>query len=162
MNDRLEQFPPRDNGTPQVNLAEDKLMDILENAVPKSWQGEMSRQRFDCTAKGQVKFIQFCKCLESLDPLKQGQKGGHDATSATGNRHQIPRKKRGRKNAPGLTENQACKKVAKFCLLHGKGRHTMNKCEVLKKQVKGLQSDKEKTTWSGLTNGYGRTQRYSQ
>eukprot|EP00957_Ditylum_brightwellii_P187905 14307278-Ditylum_brightwellii.AAC.1 len=45
MNDRLEQFLPRDNGTPQVKRAEDKLMDILENAVPKSWQGEMHRQR---------------------------------------------------------------------------------------------------------------------
>eukprot|EP00957_Ditylum_brightwellii_P032760 2483711-Ditylum_brightwellii.AAC.1 len=28
--------------TPQVKLAEDKLMDILENAVPKSWQGEFA------------------------------------------------------------------------------------------------------------------------
>eukprot|EP00957_Ditylum_brightwellii_P013282 1002146-Ditylum_brightwellii.AAC.1 len=47
MNNHLEQFLPRDNGTPQVKLAEDKLMDILENAVPKSWQGEICRQRFD-------------------------------------------------------------------------------------------------------------------
>eukprot|EP00957_Ditylum_brightwellii_P136024 10372856-Ditylum_brightwellii.AAC.1 len=36
MNDRLEQFPLRDNGTPQVKLVKDKLMDILENTVPKS------------------------------------------------------------------------------------------------------------------------------
>eukprot|EP00957_Ditylum_brightwellii_P066748 5065551-Ditylum_brightwellii.AAC.1 len=55
MNDRLEQFLPRDDGTPQVKLTEDKLMDILENAVPKSWQGEMHRQRFDCVAKRQAK-----------------------------------------------------------------------------------------------------------
>eukprot|EP00957_Ditylum_brightwellii_P028115 2122694-Ditylum_brightwellii.AAC.1 len=34
MNGRLEQFLPRDNRTPQVKLVEDKLMDILENAVP--------------------------------------------------------------------------------------------------------------------------------
>eukprot|EP00957_Ditylum_brightwellii_P147864 11259782-Ditylum_brightwellii.AAC.2 len=44
MNGQLEQFLPRDNRTPQVKLAEDKLMDILENTVPKSWQGEMCRQ----------------------------------------------------------------------------------------------------------------------
>eukprot|EP00957_Ditylum_brightwellii_P153445 11678579-Ditylum_brightwellii.AAC.1 len=36
MNDHLEQFPPRDNGTPQVKLVEDKLMNILKNVVPKS------------------------------------------------------------------------------------------------------------------------------
>eukprot|EP00957_Ditylum_brightwellii_P106520 8127544-Ditylum_brightwellii.AAC.1 len=38
----------------------------------------------------------------------------------------------------------------------------MNKCEYLKKQVKGLQRDKEKNTRSGLTNGNGCMQRYSQ
>eukprot|EP00957_Ditylum_brightwellii_P163919 12479376-Ditylum_brightwellii.AAC.2 len=111
MNDRLEQFPPRDNGTPQVKLAEDKLMDILENAVPKSWKGEMHIQRFDCAAEGQVKFIWFCKCLELLDPPKQYQKGGHDAMSATGTWKQIPIKKSGQEaNVPILTENQAHKK----------------------------------------------------
>eukprot|EP00957_Ditylum_brightwellii_P208775 15358876-Ditylum_brightwellii.AAC.1 len=36
MNDLLEQVSPRDNGTPQVKLVEDKVMDILDNAVPKS------------------------------------------------------------------------------------------------------------------------------
>eukprot|EP00957_Ditylum_brightwellii_P126296 9629090-Ditylum_brightwellii.AAC.1 len=70
MNDWLEQFPPRDDGTPQVKLTEDKLMDILENAVLKSWQGEMRRQHFDCAAKGQAKFIRFCENLELLDPSK--------------------------------------------------------------------------------------------
>eukprot|EP00957_Ditylum_brightwellii_P187408 14272779-Ditylum_brightwellii.AAC.1 len=93
MNDCLEQFPPRDDGTPQVKLTEDKLMDILKNAAPKSWQGEMHRQRFDCATKGQAKFIIFCKCLESLDPLKQ--KNRQDVTSVTGSNQQIPKKKRG-------------------------------------------------------------------
>eukprot|EP00957_Ditylum_brightwellii_P211490 15366226-Ditylum_brightwellii.AAC.1 len=78
MNNHLEQFLPRDNRSPQVKLVEDELMDILENAVPKSWQGEMHRQRFDCASKGQTKFIQLCKCLELLDPPTQGQKGRYD------------------------------------------------------------------------------------
>eukprot|EP00957_Ditylum_brightwellii_P210364 15364883-Ditylum_brightwellii.AAC.1 len=85
MNNCLEQFPLRDDRTYQVKLVEDKLMDILENTVPNSWQGEMHRQRFDCMAEGQAKFIWFCKCLESLDPPKKDQKGRQDATSATGN-----------------------------------------------------------------------------
>eukprot|EP00957_Ditylum_brightwellii_P033872 2566916-Ditylum_brightwellii.AAC.1 len=105
-------------------------MDILENAVPKSWQGEIHRQRFNYVAKGQAKFIRFCKCLESLDPPKQ--KNGQDAMSATGSNQQIPNKKRGQEaNAPSLMENQACKKVAKFYLLHCQGGHTTNKCKVL-------------------------------
>eukprot|EP00957_Ditylum_brightwellii_P210365 15364883-Ditylum_brightwellii.AAC.2 len=37
-----------------------------------------------------------------------------------------------------------------------------NEYEVLRKQVKGLQSDKEKNIWSGLANGNRRMQRYSQ
>eukprot|EP00957_Ditylum_brightwellii_P115759 8830553-Ditylum_brightwellii.AAC.1 len=85
---------------------EDKLMDILENTVPKSCQGEMCRQRFNCTAKGQAKFIWFCECLELMDPPKRGRKVRHDATSATGTQQQILRKKRGQEaNAPSLTEN---------------------------------------------------------
>eukprot|EP00957_Ditylum_brightwellii_P194773 14835882-Ditylum_brightwellii.AAC.1 len=44
MNGRLEQFPPRDNRTPQVKLIENKLIVILKNAVPKSWQREIHRQ----------------------------------------------------------------------------------------------------------------------
>eukprot|EP00957_Ditylum_brightwellii_P042376 3208775-Ditylum_brightwellii.AAC.1 len=93
-------------------------MDILENSVPKSWQGEMCRQMFDCMAKGQAKFVRFCECLELLDPPKQGQKGKQDAMPATGNCQQIPRRKRGREaGAPSLTENQASIKAAKFCLL---------------------------------------------
>eukprot|EP00957_Ditylum_brightwellii_P204276 15338474-Ditylum_brightwellii.AAC.1 len=138
-------------------------MDILENAVPKSWQRKMHRQRFNCMAEGQAKYTQFCKCLELLDPPKQAQKSRQDATSATGNREQIPEKKRSQEaNAPGLTENQARIKVTKFCLLHNKGRHMTNESEYLKTQVKGLQSDKEKNTWSGSANGNGHTERYSQ
>eukprot|EP00957_Ditylum_brightwellii_P199598 15215821-Ditylum_brightwellii.AAC.1 len=70
MNCCLEQLPPRDDGTPQVKLADNKLMDVLKNAVPKSWQGEVRRQHFYCMAKGQTKFIRFCENLEMLDPMK--------------------------------------------------------------------------------------------
>eukprot|EP00957_Ditylum_brightwellii_P022130 1669621-Ditylum_brightwellii.AAC.3 len=38
----------------------------------------------------------------------------------------------------------------------------MKECDTLKRQVKGLQSDKEKNTWSGSANGNGCTQYYSQ
>eukprot|EP00957_Ditylum_brightwellii_P091821 6991236-Ditylum_brightwellii.AAC.1 len=51
MNDQMEQSSLRDDGTPQVQLTEDKLIDILENAVPKYWQGEIHGQRFDCAAE---------------------------------------------------------------------------------------------------------------
>eukprot|EP00957_Ditylum_brightwellii_P178896 13626919-Ditylum_brightwellii.AAC.1 len=109
-------------------------MDILENAVPKSWQREMHRQRFDCAAEGQATFIGVYECLESLDPPKQGQKGKQDITSATGTWQQVLRRKRGwEANAPSLTENQAHKKVAKFCPLYGRGGHMANKREILKK-----------------------------
>eukprot|EP00957_Ditylum_brightwellii_P140960 10738457-Ditylum_brightwellii.AAC.1 len=59
-------------------------------------------------------------------------------------------------------ENQACKKVAKFCLLHGQGGHTTNECKVLKKKVKGMQGKKEKNHQSGLANGGGLLHCYNQ
>eukprot|EP00957_Ditylum_brightwellii_P009938 749475-Ditylum_brightwellii.AAC.1 len=74
--ERLTQFPPRDDGTSQEKLADNKLMDILESAMPKSWQEEMWRQYFDCTAKGQAKFISFykilsCWILQRIRPKKE-------------------------------------------------------------------------------------------
>eukprot|EP00957_Ditylum_brightwellii_P111458 8501147-Ditylum_brightwellii.AAC.1 len=131
-------------------------MDILKDAVPKSWQGGMRRQRFDCATKGQAKFIQFCKCLESLYPPKQGQKGRQDTMSATGTWQKILRRERGwEADAPSLTENQVHQKVAKFCMLHSRGGQMTNECEVLKKHVKGLQNEAEKNTQSGWANGNG-------
>eukprot|EP00957_Ditylum_brightwellii_P070616 5365636-Ditylum_brightwellii.AAC.2 len=76
INDQIEQFLTRDNMTPQVKLADDKLMDIMENKIPKLWQADMCRQCFDCAAEGQAKFIRFYENLELLDPPKQQvQKG---------------------------------------------------------------------------------------
>eukprot|EP00957_Ditylum_brightwellii_P137991 10520178-Ditylum_brightwellii.AAC.1 len=71
----------------------------------------------------------FAKNLELLDPPKQAQRGRTAATSSTGTNQQIPRKKRGREaNMPIPSANQAWKKIAKYCMLHGRGRHTTNKC----------------------------------
>eukprot|EP00957_Ditylum_brightwellii_P090321 6878682-Ditylum_brightwellii.AAC.1 len=97
MNDCLEEFPSRDNRTPQVTLMDDKLMDILENAVPKSWQEECIDRDLTAWPKDFPK---------SLDPPKL--KNRQNATSATGCTQQILRKKRGQEaDAPNLTENQA-------------------------------------------------------
>eukprot|EP00957_Ditylum_brightwellii_P072232 5490945-Ditylum_brightwellii.AAC.1 len=130
INDQLEQFSPRDGGNLQVKLLDNTLMDILETAVPKSWQGEMCRQHFVCTAKGYTNIFRFCKNLELLDPPKQAQRNRTAATSFTGSNQQNHKKKRDREaNAPSLSANQAQKKVSKYCMLHGRGRHMMNKCD---------------------------------
>eukprot|EP00957_Ditylum_brightwellii_P151678 11550735-Ditylum_brightwellii.AAC.1 len=111
-NDWLEQFPPRDDGTPQVKLADERLMDILESAMLMSWQAEMQRQHFNCTAKGQAKFIRFCENLNLLDPTKdKAQKGGPATISSITNNKQILKKKRGREadSASLSTRANECK-----------------------------------------------------
>eukprot|EP00957_Ditylum_brightwellii_P092622 7053110-Ditylum_brightwellii.AAC.2 len=119
INDWLEQFLPRDNGTPQFKLADSKLMDILKNTMPKFWKAEMHRQHFNCTAKGQANFIQFCKNLELLEPLKQAQKGGTAPMSSTGTNQKNPRRKWGREaDVSSLSTSQVQKKATKYCLLH--------------------------------------------
>eukprot|EP00957_Ditylum_brightwellii_P202723 15331506-Ditylum_brightwellii.AAC.1 len=45
-------------------------MDILESASPMGWCDKMRSQRFDCTAKGQAKFINFRDNLKCLEPTK--------------------------------------------------------------------------------------------
>eukprot|EP00957_Ditylum_brightwellii_P165424 12594518-Ditylum_brightwellii.AAC.1 len=75
MNDWLEQFLPRDNRNPQVKLADNELIDILKNAVPKFWQGQI---------------YQALQNLELLDPPKQAQRGGTAVMSSTGTNQKIP------------------------------------------------------------------------
>eukprot|EP00957_Ditylum_brightwellii_P055815 4228770-Ditylum_brightwellii.AAC.1 len=95
----------------------------------------MCRQHFDCVAKGQAKFIRFCKNHELLDPPKQAQRGGTAATSSTGTNQQILRKERGQEvNGPSLCTSQVWKNAAKYCMLHDNCGHTTNKCEALKKK----------------------------
>eukprot|EP00957_Ditylum_brightwellii_P153574 11688373-Ditylum_brightwellii.AAC.1 len=67
---------------------DNKIMDIIKNVMPMSWQEEMQRQYFDCAAKGQAEFISFCKNLKLLDPPKnQAQTGGATSmSSATSNK----------------------------------------------------------------------------
>eukprot|EP00957_Ditylum_brightwellii_P050062 3794803-Ditylum_brightwellii.AAC.1 len=104
INDQLEQVPPREARTLQVKLVNDNLMDIIESTMPKSWQGEVNRQCFDCMAERQVNFIRFNKNLELLDPPKQAQRGRTAAISSTSTNQQIQSKKRGREaNAPILS-----------------------------------------------------------
>eukprot|EP00957_Ditylum_brightwellii_P090677 6905797-Ditylum_brightwellii.AAC.1 len=56
--------------TPQEKLDDVTIMGILESISPKDWCDKMRHQRFDCVAKGQTKFINFCNNLETLDPTK--------------------------------------------------------------------------------------------
>eukprot|EP00957_Ditylum_brightwellii_P048763 3699789-Ditylum_brightwellii.AAC.1 len=110
-------------------------MDILENAMPKSWQEEMWRQHFDFVAKGQAKFISFCKNLKSHSSRNQAQKEGATTTSSSTSNNRIPKKRRGRdKNATNLTSTMLAKrKVKKNRMLYGVCAHTINKCEALKR-----------------------------
>eukprot|EP00957_Ditylum_brightwellii_P041533 3145446-Ditylum_brightwellii.AAC.1 len=94
INDQLEQFLPRNDGTPQVKLAGSKLMDVLENAMPKSWKAKICRQHFNCAAKVQAEFISFCNNLKLLDPPKQqAQRSIAAAMSGAGSNQQIPKRK---------------------------------------------------------------------
>eukprot|EP00957_Ditylum_brightwellii_P205051 15342003-Ditylum_brightwellii.AAC.1 len=99
INESLAQFPSRDDMTFQVKLAGEKIMDILENAMPKTWQKEMRTYIFDCMAKGQANFIQFLQNIESLDPPKdrKAQKDSTETSSMANSNSQIPKKKQDRK-----------------------------------------------------------------
>eukprot|EP00957_Ditylum_brightwellii_P167256 12732284-Ditylum_brightwellii.AAC.1 len=142
---------------------DNELMDILENAIPKSWQGEMCRQHFDFVVKGQAKFIRFCKNLELLEPSKQAQMVRTVAISSTGTNQQIPEKKGGRDaNAPSLSASQAWEKATKYCMLYSRGRHTTNKCNALKKKVKSLKDKNDGNYQSCLANNKGCLQCYNK
>ncbi len=62
INGYLNDFPPH-----HANQAipVDELLEILEFAIPVSWQHQMTRHRIDPSQQTIVQFVQFCECLES-------------------------------------------------------------------------------------------------
>eukprot|EP00957_Ditylum_brightwellii_P192898 14687466-Ditylum_brightwellii.AAC.1 len=97
MNDQLAQFLSRDDRNPKEKIANDKIMDIFDDAMPKSWQEEIRHQRFNCMAEVQAEFICFCKNLKSLNtPRKtKGKSNTVDVSSMAKSANScIPKRKR--------------------------------------------------------------------
>ena len=100
-----------------VSLGNDKIINILLYGMPKSWQREMSCQGFDPLDHDLNTIVSFMERIEETEDFEPGQEEESKKTS--------PDCKRKRKA-----------KDDKFCMVHGKGSHTMEECKTLLAQTK--------------------------
>eukprot|EP00957_Ditylum_brightwellii_P046877 3557794-Ditylum_brightwellii.AAC.1 len=162
INEWLALFLPRDDTTPQVKLDDDKIMDILEITLPKDWHDKMRHQMFDCAAKGQATFINFCNNIKSLDPTKAKKEEEKAKTKANG---KIPKRKKSgnNKSMASLIANIAKRKGAnssrKFCLVHRHCGHMTNECNIMVSTAKCHKANN--STWMGGNSG-GNRKSYSK
>ena len=122
-NHELNHLPPF--GGNQA-LADDKILDILQFAVPKSWIKEADRQGFDCFAEGINETIDFFERIEETDDFTPVE-----------NKKNSNKKSGNSKNG----KDSSGKKGDKYCMLHGHGIHSTEECHSLKSQVKRLKDN---------------------
>ena len=133
-NDELPMLPPFN---PAQNMSDDELIDILIYATPKSWMREMDRQGFDPVVKTLQEVVNFMERIEQSEDF-EGQRVDHSQKSSSGSNGKAKKAK---------TKGQH---GTKWCMVHGKGSHTSDECEVIKKRVADYKS--------GKTNSGGRFQ----
>ena len=145
INNHLDQFPPFAVGQ---TLPEDEVLDILESAVPNSWQKEFVRLGFDPMENDIKEFIDRCERLEFTESLETKKvennsnsknskfngknKGNGQGTRSTQNRSDG--------NNQGSKWSAKSSEEANDCPLHGKGTHPMGKCKVLKAQAEKMRA----------------------
>ena len=147
INNCLSQFPPF--GDAQT-LPEDEILDILESAVPNSWQREFVKTGYDPMENDVKEFIDRSERLELTEQLDPKSKVNNNNSN---NSNKNNKKKKG--NGQGTRSNHhrsegnnqgsqwsaKSSEEAKDCPLHGKGTHPMGKCKVLKAQAEKMRAN---------------------
>ena len=110
LNNYLSYFP----GESLTKLEDNDMKEIVKDGIPQDWQMQMTIQNFNVTEKSIPKFINFCKCLETLEDAKGNDKLTKSPTEDKG-KH---------KHKNDQTKSEDSKE--KYCILHGHGNHTSN------------------------------------
>jgi len=130
INGHLNDFPPHNANQA---IPEDELLEILEFAIPVSWQHQMTRHGIDPAQQTISQFVQFCERLESTEeiPSGNGTKRNRDNdkdTETHGPAGKNRRRGTKRNGTSGKTDE-------KYCVKCGKGNHTTNGCWIVRKQL---------------------------
>ena len=96
LNNYLPSFPPSASETVPAKLPDDKLKEIVYNALPSSWQVAMTTQGFDYPNEDIKDIIGFCERYEILEE------------------EPIPRKKRGKESFKSIIKSKKRKVCFEF------------------------------------------------
>ena len=145
INNYLNQFPPF---AAAQTLPEDEILDILESAVPNSWQKEFVRSGFDPIEHDIREFIERSERVELTESLetKKLESKNHINSSNNNKKHKgngngtRSSHHRSEGNNKGSQWSAKSSEEALDCPLHGKGSHPMGKCKVLKAQAEKMRA----------------------
>ena len=131
INGYLNYFPPYNE---DQGLATDELLDLLEFAVPNTWQKQFWLQGFDPIEHSVTEFTQFCERLEFTETL-------HAETHAVKKRPRANQDLKGRNSnsKQRIADNaQSGGKSNKWCEYHQTSTHNTGECKVLLAQARKM------------------------
>lgn len=141
MNAYLPEFPPFG---PQQQLADDDLSEILEFAVPNSWNRTMVLQGFNASEKTTTEIVEFCERLEFTESLPGGRANNNNGNnngknfhtdSKSGSKHRQGDGKSSSREASNNNKNKRKSDTQKYCPLHDTHGHDISECKVLLNQA---------------------------
>ena len=130
----LEEIPMLPPYDPDQTLGDDEIMDIILFGTPKSWQKEMDRQGFDPMDHTVHEVVDFLENVEAAEDFEVS--------------HSANNNKKDNRSKKGSSSSNSSGSSQKYCMLHGKGNHTTEECEKLKKEAKRIKSDAPSSTKS--------------
>ena len=131
LNQYLKQFPPFEDNQ---ELDEDEIIDIVEHAIPHSWQENIVLQGYDPDDSTLTDLVDFCERHEFIEANR------NDNTKTKGNTTGDLDKKPAARNTKSKTPN----KNGKYCALHKTHGHSTDECKVVKAQIEETRSKWEK------------------
>ena len=132
INGYLDDFPPHQAGQA---IPLDELLEILEFAIPVSWQHQMTRHGIDPSNQTIAQFVQFCERLETTEqtPTDTSNKRPRERDTGDSNGQASKRSRRNGARNNGNDRNKGT--GGKYCVKCGTGDHTTNGCWEVRKQL---------------------------
>ena len=136
LNHYLESFPPDSPGQQVQKLPDHEVKEILFYAMPKSWQKSMTVQGYNYmddaeTVSHMADFFELrCENLE-VKPEKKSKK---DKKASSKKKKSSVQFQNDSEEESSEDEKPSSNRL--YCLLHGRGAHTTDSCNELKRLIK--------------------------
>lgn len=133
INGYLKLFPPFEQ---DQSLPDDEVLDLLEFAVPQTWQKQFWLQGFDPLEHTIREFTEFCERLEFTEDLYDT---AHRGTKRTRSGHD-PRGMEKRHSQVKRPANSNHKQPSKWCEYHKTGSHSTGECKIMLAQAQKMRA----------------------
>ena len=131
INAYLNYFPPF---LANQQLPNDEILELLEFAIPTSWQREMTRQGYDPAAHSVQDLVQFCERLESTE--KKGRKPAGAPEGGKPNKKRVLLDEDEDLSSGDSGEGRYSKKPKFNCLFHGRNfSHGTHDCAIVQEKM---------------------------